>query len=228
MRTRYPTIQKQKGVALLMTMVIVGILTATAVSFLDSTINMLKNSSSEADVLAADNLVETGLDLIYSRFNNMDDLAASDINMNDQRDIQDGYVDPADPVFNLGYSYMVDGGTTPVLLQIIKSGEELGIGGCSITTNLLPNSCTADTGSTIESLFVDGVIHPIVLTKVGSNITISNNSWANEPAKEKVAVWIEYVKNPNIPNQTDIYLLGVAQVGKVKTFEQRSLGLYGK
>lgn len=159
--------------------------------------------------------------------------AVNDLNCSGVADVNEAKPASFAPALPLpvGYEYFLSNapgaGITEVgagILQRVANGEAR-----ATSSALAGQSVPTTVGALrINDLFVNAGTRPLLLTQSRNGLTFSHNTWDQEPAPEKAAVWLEISRDPDPAHSTwySLYLCSAAQVISAKSYIQRYVGAY--
>ncbi len=208
-------------------------LMGASLAFFGRATDSSKLSGYSKDSTQAVLLAESALNRVFGRYVSPD-VGVNDIDGNKVGDAN-GQGRPAGPnlPLNLPYQFFLsaDGATmdqsVPGILQRVADGEARG---ASATTAAPATQAiaTAPALLRVNDLFISAATRPRLYTQGSTGLTASANTWAAETSPEKVAVWIEVVRDPDPANSDwfHLYLSAAAQVGQSRAYLQRYMGRY--
>ncbi len=245
----------QCGYILPFVLVLLAILMVGSASFFYRSTEEAKLSGATRDYDQARLLAESGMNLVLGRITNFSAASAvantsaavipctgisaasapavNDLNCNgtpDANEAKPGSFTPTLPL-PVGYEFFLTGAggagiteTRPGTLQRVANGEARNTGN-ALADQSVPTNINA---LRINDLFVSASVQPLLLTQNQNGLVFSNNTWNNEAAAEKAAVWLEISRDADPAHATwyDLYLCSAAQVGNSKSYIQRFVGAY--
>lgn len=159
--------------------------------------------------------------------------AVNDLNCNGAPDVNEAKPASFTPTLPLpvGYEYFLTNAagagiteTSPGILQRVANGEARNSSNAPADQSVLTNI----NALRINDLFISAGLRPLLLTQNQNGLVFSGKTWANEPAAEKAAVWLEVSRDPDPGHASwySLYLCSAAQVGNAKAYVQRFVGAY--
>lgn len=252
LRRRLPDRRAQHGYILPLVLVLLIMLMVGSASFFYRSTQGTQLSGANRDYDQARLLAESSMNLVLGRLTNFSATSAvantsaavvpcigaasaplpNDLNCNGTADANEAKPASFTPTLPLsvGYEYFLTTGTgitesTPGILQRVANGEARSSGNGALTDQSVP---TGIANLRINDLFIDATQRPLLLTQSRNGLTFSSNSWNNEAAPEKSAVWLEISRDPDPAHASwyDLYLCSAAQVGSAKAYIERFVGAY--
>ena len=201
----------QRGYILVTTLVLLALLAALAVSFFDRRVMSSRLQGQERDSLAALQLAENALDLVYGRF-----IAGADLDGDGRPDNrQRGSL--ADPPAPYIYASPMGPGAETVtggLLQAVAEGEAG------------DDEPRIQTGQTlhIRDLYRAGHAPLHFIADAGGRPVPTTQTWDDLAGGAHAAVWMELV--PAADGTLHLYVQTAAEVGGARRYLQRLAGIY--
>lgn len=217
------SMHKQRGFSLLLVLFVILILSLGTAMFMNRSGDDMGAGASRRDSELANGLAEAAANLLLSRFI-ADDVTVADIDGNGIADRIEGYADigAAPAILNITYAFYGQSGNSTPPIQRIATGESTGTSS-SIVNQIIPSSTDL---MLVNNLFVSNTIKPILYKQNGTGLSPSTSTWADEPSRNKAAIWFEYEQNPSHSKWADVYVAAAAQVGNARGYVRRYVGSY--
>lgn len=214
---------RQHGFSLIMVLVVTIILSVGSIMFLSRSSDDMGIGGSRRDSGLAQGLAEETANLMVGRFNSQN-VATADISGNGIADRVEGYanIGAAPASLPLPYAFYAEAGNATQIVQRIATGESEQVSNPTIG----PSISFATTSMSVNDLFVNASVHPLVFTQGSTGLALSANSWNAELSKNKSAAWFEYEINASNAAWVDLYVASASKVGGAKAFIRKFIGSY--
>ena len=224
---------RQSGYVLLVVLVFLAILLSAGVHFYNRSTEHTKDSGGMRDVTESMILAESALyrGMGFYLSGNYDDAAVSiPNNMNSQVDME-GVLNNVPSMYyvtNTDVAGSEIDQDQPSILQLIANGEANNVAPAVLGSQRITTSGAAPlTPLRIDDLFnnAGGFRPELYVINPGDGLLIPSaaQTWSDEGAVSKAAVWFEVVQNTAMASSVDVYVQAVAEVDGSKSYLQRVL-----
>lgn len=211
----------QKGSALIYAVIAVLVIMSGVTAFMNRSGMDTRYGGSIRDAELARLLADSAMNRVYGRFI-ANGIGAGDENGDGTYDRLQAWslITGVGATLPLDYGFYVQTVTMPEVIRRVAAGDAAGTT-CAIT-NADVTPCTA---LSVNDLF--GLnSKPVLFVQTDRLSASAAADWTSETAKNKAAVWLEYVSNPKHAKWLDIYISSTSQVGRARAYVQKYLGSY--